>query len=188
MRGFRQGRSVDPDRAQQAVGDRAVRARALDRVGTAVQQAQLAVDLEFIALGVTAEIIVVVEQQDPRLGVRGPVEVGGRQAADPGPDDDQGVFLADVDRLRQALAVAQLVEDLEGADVAATQPGQGGRVVPGKVLRRHRRGDHAVAGCQRACKQTRACERRPLHEITPRDRAVHSQVPIGRRALALACH
>ena len=53
-----------PEVCQQTRGDRAVGPRAVDFQGAAVQQMQVAVQIEFVALGVAAEIVVVVENQD----------------------------------------------------------------------------------------------------------------------------
>jgi hypothetical protein len=52
---------------------------------------QLAAQVELVALGVAAEVVVVVEDQDPRAGPRGAVEMRRRQAADAAADDHQVV-------------------------------------------------------------------------------------------------
>ena len=94
--GLVQGRRIDAQGLQQAVGDRAVGERTVDLQGAAVHQVQLAAEVVLVALGVAAEIVVVVEDQDARAGPRGAVEVRRRQAADAAADDDQVVGLAGV--------------------------------------------------------------------------------------------
>jgi len=88
---------------------------------------------------VTAEIIVIVEDQDARGGTRlGPIEIGRGEPADAATDDDQIVILTRLDRPRAGFgegAVAQPVCGLEAAGMAAPQSGESGRVIAGTVLR-----------------------------------------------------
>jgi hypothetical protein len=59
--------------------------RAVDQQRATVDQPHLAAEVEFVALGVAAEVVVVVEQQDARLRIGIAIEESGRQAADPAP-------------------------------------------------------------------------------------------------------
>ena len=68
---------------------------------------QMTIEVEFVALGVAAEIIVVVQDQYAALGCLGPMEVGCRQTADAAADDDQIVFFAGIGGRRPGLAVSE---------------------------------------------------------------------------------
>ena len=123
----------------------------------------MAVDGELVALGVAAEIVVVLDDQDlRRVAMRLAVEPGRGKAADAAADHHEIVFL--LDRLAgevEFLALArQPVRHLEGAGMAAAQPGQRRRVVArgvgAKLVERRQ------AGSDRQC--------RPAQEIAPRDR------------------
>ncbi len=97
--------------------------------------------MEFVALGVTAEIVVVVENEDARGLVLGAVEMRRRQPADAAADDDQIVSLAgrgDRARLRPEIAVAQRVRRFESPRMAAAQAGERRRIISGRVLGRRR--------------------------------------------------
>src|ERR1700730_5676467 len=97
----------------------------------------MAVQVEFVAFGVTAEIVVIIENEDAAagLGLRA-VKVRGGETADACTDDDQVVFLAGITRRRPGLAVAQRMSVLEGAGVIAAQAGEQRRVVAEGVLGR----------------------------------------------------
>ncbi len=135
---FGQHHRIDAKGFQKAIGDGAVRPRAVDRQGPAVHQLQPAAGREFIALGVTADIVVVVEDQNARGLVSGAVEVRRREPADAAADDDQIVILAgrgDRAGLRPEVGVAQRVGGLETARMIAAQSGQRRRIISGGILR-----------------------------------------------------
>src|ERR1700680_867510 len=85
----------------------------------------MAIHVEFVAFGVTPEIVVIVENEDAALclGMR-PVKVRGGETADASPDDDEVVFLPGIRRGGPALAVAQCMSVLEGAGMIAAQAGE----------------------------------------------------------------
>src|SRR5882762_679406 len=94
----------------------------------------MAPQVEFIAFGMTAEIVVIVENEDAAVCLSCAVEVRGGEAADASTDDDQVVFLAGIPRRGPALAVAQGMGVLEGAGVTAPEAGEERRVVAEGVL------------------------------------------------------
>ena len=87
----------DAEITQQTLRDFAVlRVGGIDRLAAAVADHQAAVEQELVALGVAAEIIVVVEHEDARGRPGGAaIEPGGRQSADAGANDDEVVALLD---------------------------------------------------------------------------------------------
>ena len=88
-----QARNVDAEVAQKAERLRAV-LRVLDVHGPAPGEAHRPALVELVALGVAAEIVVVVEDQDPRLrSVVPAVKVRGREPADAATHDDEIVGL-----------------------------------------------------------------------------------------------
>ena len=60
---FGELRNVDAQGLQQAVGDRSIGPRTVDFQGAAVHQMEAAAQIELVALGVAAEIVVIVEQR-----------------------------------------------------------------------------------------------------------------------------
>ena len=99
-------------------------------LAAAVSNQLRAVYIEFVSLGVPAEVIVVVENQDPGIGLFLPVEPGRRQAADATTDDNQ-VVLAGIRRPAEVRTAAhgEGVGNVEGTIVIATHTHQGGRII-----------------------------------------------------------
>ncbi len=133
---------------------------------------------ELVALGVAAEIVVVVEDEDFRLAADVlQIVVRGCEAAHAGADDDEVVGLAgvggggDVD----GPAIAQRVRNLERSDVIAAHPRQRRRIVSGRLFRRvllrllHR--ERPLRQQQRA----RGGGAHAVDEVAARDRAIHSE-------------
>ena len=88
---------VDAQLAKQARRDLAVPPGGLDRLRPAVTQEHPVSRSELVALRMAAEVVVVLENQDARLGPRGLApEPGGGEAADPAADDHEVVALAGV--------------------------------------------------------------------------------------------
>ncbi len=132
--GLGQGDRIDAQLGHQAGRDRAVGAGAVDQHGPAVQQQGAAADVELVALGVAAEVVVVLQHQDAGVGLGLAPEVRCGQAADPAADHHQIVGLVVLHRLAGVeLAVAQGVGRLERPRMAAAHPRAGGRVVAGLV-------------------------------------------------------
>src|SRR5262249_29039436 len=124
----------DAEVAQQALGDLAVIAVGrIDRVAAPVADHATAVERELVALGVAAEIIVVVEHQDARGRPGGAaIEPGGRKPADAATDHDEVVALLDRQAVERETGAARLrVRGLERARVLAAQSGQRRRIARG---------------------------------------------------------
>src|SRR5258708_12201527 len=95
----------------------------------------MAVQVEFVAFGVTAEIVMIVENEDAAIGLGlCAVEVRGGEAADAAADDDQVVFFARIRGGGRWYAVAQCMSVLEGAGMTAAQAGEQRGVVAEDIL------------------------------------------------------
>src|SRR5581483_6920576 len=116
---------IDPERLHQAARFGAVRKRRLDARRSAVGQPEAPARTELVALRVSAEVVVVVEDEDAGARPLHPVEVRRREAADAAADDDQIEALAGVDRRAGAgpePAVAKRVRRLERPGMTAAHP------------------------------------------------------------------
>ena len=128
---------IDAELAQQPHRHRAeVGARRLQRFAAAVAEQHAVVGAEFVALGVAAEVVMVVDQQNALLlAFQLLPETGSRQPADAGADHHQielfnGGHAAEI----KGFTVApQLVRMLERARMVTPQPGQRRRVVQGLI-------------------------------------------------------
>ena len=139
---FGQRHRIDAQRFQQAVGHGAVRPRAVDQQGAAVDELDPPIERKLVALGVAAEIVVVVEDEDAGVLVLRPIKMRRREPADAAAHDDEVVVficLFEIARLRPEIAVAQAVRGFVGARVTAAQSGQRRRIISGRVLRRRTR-------------------------------------------------
>ena len=128
-----------PSVFKKTIGHGAVGPRAVDQQGAAVDQLETAVERKFVALGVTAEIVVVVENEDAGVRMFCPIEMRCREPADAAAHDDEIVgFIRwlEIVRLRPEIAVAQAVRGFKCAGMTAAQPGQRRRIIAGRVLRR----------------------------------------------------
>src|SRR5262249_43365822 len=86
----------DAQAFHQAGGWCAVRRWTVDQHGAAVQELQLPAQMKFIAFGVAAKIVVILENEDSCvLASSFPVEMCGSQSADSSTDDDEIVFFAE---------------------------------------------------------------------------------------------
>jgi hypothetical protein len=106
------------DRRRACAKDRAVRPWTVDPIRAAIHQREPAAEREFVALGVAADIVVIIENENARLRPPGAIKMCGRKATDATADDDQIVSLAGRDRgagLRRQIAVAQRVRRFEAA-------------------------------------------------------------------------
>ena len=139
-----------------------------------------------------AEVVVVVENQDPGGGHSRPVKVRRCESADASADNDEIVGLSGVGRRRRAgeePAVAQRVRHLVGAVVAAAHAGQRRRIVPGIVLRELGGRLRIEAGQPRTGDKTAHADREPVQKVASRDRAVHAELAVTDRiALIIECH
>ena len=109
----------------------------------AVAEQQLSADAELVARGVTAEVVVVVEEQDTRVVARLLAEEVRRgEPADAAAHHDQIIRLTRVSDgagLLPKRAVPQRVRQLPRAVVAAAHAREGRRIVRGAILREQRR-------------------------------------------------
>src|SRR5580693_6815102 len=80
---------IDAQLIHQSVRLFAVRKRRFDGPGAAIREQQPALRAKLVALGVAAEIVVIVENQDARCGAgAGSIKVGRGEAADAAAYDD----------------------------------------------------------------------------------------------------
>ncbi len=94
-----------------------------------------AVDAELVALGMTAEVVVIVEHEHTAARRAGTEEMSGRQSADAGADDDEIERLAGVgDRSCQRARIAQGMGCFECTRVTAAHAQTRRRVVTGAIL------------------------------------------------------
>ena len=113
----------------------------LDVERPTVQRQRPSVVLKLVALGVSAKVVVVVEDEHP--GVPTDVfdkEVSRGEPADTATDDHEVVSLTGVGRAREVPSplIAELVSDLERAVVTSAHAGARRRVVVVRLLRRKR--------------------------------------------------
>src|SRR5690606_32029867 len=97
--------------------------RRLQGFAAAIAPAQPAADGEFVALGVTAEIVVIIEDQDAGIRLLHSVEIGRRKPADAGADHDEVILLLEGKRREgRGVAVAQGMRGLVGAVMLTAHP------------------------------------------------------------------
>ena len=93
------GSHVDAEIVDHAFRDRAIGTRALDRISATIAQNRAPIDGELIALGVAAEVVQDVEDQNSRARPRGfAVEIGGAQTAEASAHDHQIVVFTGIGR------------------------------------------------------------------------------------------
>ena len=160
LEGGVEARDIDAERREQTLGDLAVeRLGRLQRLAAAIADDQAAIEPKFVALGMAAEIVVIVEDEDARRRVGAAVEPGRRQPADPAADHHEVVALLDRQPAEgERPAVAQLVADLERAGMMAAHPGERRRIA--------RRLRHDL---RHGRKPGRDRERNAIEKITARD-------------------
>src|SRR6202034_3319258 len=138
---------VDPERLQQPSRHIAVRPRTVNRESAAVHKGHTAPELELVALGVAAEIVVIVENENAGGSPLCAEEICSRQSADACADDHKVVSfvrgpVAGLARLPgriwrrvgPEIAVAQPVRGFVTPHVIPAQPGKRRRVVSWRVL------------------------------------------------------
>jgi hypothetical protein len=164
---------VDAEFPQQALADVAPpRIRRVDRLAAAVTDDQAAIEHEFVALGVAAKIVVVVEDEDAGLRpMRAAIEPGRGKPADTAADHHQIVpLLGRPVRDRKCRAVAnEGMRGLERAGVLSAQPLQQWRIAGelcGNLLSRREAGGDG--------------QRRSVDEIAPGD-GLHRSCSIAER-------
>ena len=121
---------VDADVLEEHPAFERVGVRRLDRLRAAMADHRPVAVAELVPLGVAAEIVVIVEDQDLRVGPdRLPEEIRGGEAAHPAADDDEVVAFPGVLGCSPGLRVPQRVSDLERTRVAAAHSRSRRRVV-----------------------------------------------------------
>ncbi len=134
--------------------------------------------LEFVALRVSAEIVVIVQHQDPGAAADVLDEVIRRgETAHAGADDDQIVGLVGVRGGCQidAPAIAERMRYFERPFVIAAHSGERGRIVAGRLLRRE-----VLSSLHRVCparQEQRAGGRDadPVDEVASGDLPIHAE-------------
>ncbi len=120
--------------------------RILERIFDVCRAAQFdehaALVMKFVALGVAAEVVVIIEHEDSSVRTAFFLEiVSGRQAADSAAHDNEIVFLVRIDgvgRIIPLLAIANQVRQFKGAGMTAAHAFAGWRIVAGHILGRSR--------------------------------------------------
>jgi hypothetical protein len=189
----RECHGIDAQLAQEAAGDGAVRPRAVDLISAAIDQRQPAAELKLVALGMAAEIVMVVENEDTGVLAPRAEEIRRREPADAAAHDHQIVAFADIGDLvclRPEIAVAQAVSGFETADMTPAQPGQCRRIVAGAVLRCRwgRLGGCGRPGEQAAGDTAANGHGDAIEKIAPRDRGIHAQIAIASGLIMAAGH
>ncbi len=141
---------------------------------------QPAAQIEFVAFGVAAEIIVVVEDENAAVARVRAVEMRGGETADAPAHDDEIVFFARVRRRRRGFAVAQCMSGFEGARMTAAHAGEQRGVVAGRVLcgrgrSRGRGGCGCGCGDERIAGESGGADGDAVQEIAASDGAIHAE-------------
>ncbi len=93
--------------------------------------------MEFVALGMSAKVVVIIDNQNPGVG---PCvlakEIGGSQAADSAAHNDEIVGFLVIDRIRPGLAIAHPMRHFPGSVMAPTHAGFSRRIIGGIFFRR----------------------------------------------------
>ena len=154
--------------------------------GAAVRDQLLAVVEKFVALGVSAEIVVIVEDQDAGIGAGAlAIQIGRGEAAQAAAHDDEVIALPHVLGAGEALAIPQGMSALERAGMLAAHAGAHRRIAvrrDGAIgiceFRDPRLGGHGrVRARRRHCAAGR--NRHALDEVAPLNRAPHAQVLVS---------
>ena len=154
--------------------------RAFDEQRAAVHQMHAAVDVELVALGVAAEVVVIVEYQHAAARRAGAEEMRGCQSADAGADDDEVERLAGLgDRSVERTRIAQCVRCFERARVTAAHAETLRRVVAGAILLGELGGCGDELRCKSAEQHAADADRRALQEVASCDRLVHAEFFVG---------
>ena len=128
---------IDAECAQKSSGNRAVGSRAIDVKCSAIYERKRVAEAKLIALGVAAEVIVIVENEHATsLRCLGAIKMRRGKPTDAAAHDNEIIFFARVRARTCALAVTQCVRRLEGSGMAATHAGEQWRIVAGRILRR----------------------------------------------------
>ena len=152
----------------------------------------MAVEIEFVALGMAAEVVVIVENEDAAraAGVLA-IKMRGGKTADARADHDEIVLFAGIDGGGRCLSIAQGVGGFERSGMTAAHAGEERGIVARRILgggrdrsgRTRRRGGlvaKAVGEQWRPLVPPFRCD--SVQEVAPGDRPIHPEraSPIGR--------
>src|SRR5665213_1508583 len=168
-------RRFDAERFQQSCRNSAVGSRAIDIQRAAIDDFHAAVQVKFVALGVTAEIVMVFDYEDFRRWFRRAIEPCGRQSADSAANNGENVGFTSVEdrsRLVPEIAVAQFMRRLESAGMAAAHAKPRGWIITRHVLR------FRLCRCGQLRRERAECDPdgRALEKIAPRNGPIHAKV------------
>src|SRR5579871_2332833 len=163
---------IDAQLLDDSLRDLAVRSWALDRKCSAKPQAKSITDVEFVALGMPTEIVVVVENQDARfLACCFAIEVRRGESADPSADNDQIVALTGINRRARRIpesAVPQCVRRIKRSWMTAAHSSQDRRIIGRRFFRLR---IFAEQTPRHQCRTRR--HRNAVQEVAAADLAVH---------------
>src|SRR6266852_2408293 len=151
---------------------------ALYKLGPAVSDERLPAAREFVALGMAAKIIVIVENQNARfVSSLLAIKIRRGKTADTASHDDQIVSFFVFCGVIPLLPIAQRVPRLPGPVMAAAHAGFRRRVIAGLLLWRERRISRIQHLAEnRTGRNQRGANRNTnsIQKISPRDAAAHS--------------
>lgn len=159
---------IDAELRQQPLWNGCVRPRAVDLQGAAVHQVQPAAELKLVALGMTAEVIVIIQDQNSGGGASPFAKKMRRgQPADATPHDHEVVRFTGVGCSAGPAAIPQRVRLFERTRVAAAHPRECRRVIISGILRFDGLGRGSPE--QRTRQRCGRGDERSLQKITPRN-------------------
>ncbi len=101
----------------------------------------MAIDMDFVALSMAAEIVMVFDDQDARSRPLRAIEMRRRKAADAAPDNNQVIWIVYcVDLLDCERSVAQGMGVFKRSRMTASHAGTRRRIIAWLILRRRRSG------------------------------------------------
>src|SRR5207302_10270042 len=134
---FRVGRTIDPEFCDESLCHRTIGGRTLDGEGSAKTKAKGIAYAKLIALGMTAEIIVIVENQDSSVGICFTKEMSGCKSADTASHDDQVVGFLGIFWFSGGIperAIAQTVRGLKRSRMTSPHARKSRRIVNPRLV------------------------------------------------------
>src|SRR5450755_3354225 len=179
--GFERGR-IDAQIGHQAKGFLAVGERRFNCPRSAIRQHQFSAGAKFVALGVAAKIVVIIENKNSREWIFCAVEIGCRQATKaPAYNYKIVAFISNDGRSRSLpeFSIAQIVGNFESSIVTTTHPGQRGRVISRSVLSQIGLvSGGSKSGNEGACYHATYANSHSVQEVSAGDGSIHAQLAI----------
>jgi hypothetical protein len=150
----------------------------VDLLGPSVSDEEPIAVPELVALGMTPEVVVVVEEENPRAGAHRFAELERRrQTAEPGANDHEVERLSGRDGAEgPTLLVAEPVRDLERPVVASAHAGESGRVVARVLLRERPAAEGLESRAQLGSEErARDSDGGAVEKVPPGDGVVHGR-------------